>query len=254
MNKATAEFEIKVSNGRIVGQYNLSDGRYKMVIEKATQEKAIAKVEASELSTNEKFMKHNPKTKAERQFKELLEEAIKKGLRDFWRPIYDPSFYEVGTGICYQPGKKPATCRTYIWWETMAKNFLPECRSRLGTKYEYVAFLGVIIKKMVEIGWNVSEAWDMVCNDSKKLGHYWNSENAKYNLEDTGCREICGFFDFANTQKILAEDKETGGFWIAGGDYNKYSNTYPLAFIDACNRRLYHFNSAVGWIVLESPI
>ena len=66
---------------------------------------------------------------------------------------------------------------------------MPERASRLGIKTEYIAFLGVLIKKLVDSGWKVDDAWDAVCNDSKKLGHYWNSENAMHVPEPpTKCR------------------------------------------------------------------
>ena len=78
---------------------------------------------------------------------------------------------------------------------------------------------------LVAKGWTCCEAWDAICNDSKNLGHYRNSHNAKHQFEDTGSREICGFFDLANTYKILAEDKEAGGFWLAGGYYRNIVTT-----------------------------
>ena len=49
-------------------------------------------VPASQLSLEDRWMKYQPKTNAERHFKELVETAIKKGLKDFWRPVCDPSF------------------------------------------------------------------------------------------------------------------------------------------------------------------
>ena len=195
---STTEFEIKVSGG---------------------QDDTFVLVEASKLSLKDEFMKHKPKTDAERKFKELLTKAIQTGIKDFYRPRMDPSFSEDG-GICYKAGLKPAVGKSYNWWNKVAVEFYPERHSRLGTRLEYVAFLGVLIKKLVDSGWTVENSWNAVCNDSRQLGHYWNSKNAKHDLEPTGSREICGFFDLANTYKILARDEEAGGFWLAGGDCN----------------------------------
>ena len=227
MNKATADIEKMISEVFVL-------------------------VEASELSLSDEFMKYEPETRGEMEFKKQLTEAIKKGVKDFWRPKYDPSFNEEGNGICYVEGMKPAVGKSYNWWNKVAKAFYPERHSRLGTKSEYVAFLGVLIKKLVESGWKVEKAWRAVCCDSKELGHYWNSTNAKHTFEDTGSREICGFFDLANTYKILAEDEEAGGFWLADGNYYCYSDFYPLAYLVHHGNFGNNYNHSVGWIVQEA--
>ena len=269
MEKATTEFEIKVSSGRITNvNAILENGICKLTIETVAQNEPVAAVvaqektavenpqdafvfvEASKLSLDDEFMKYEPKTEREEKFKKQLAEAIKKGVKDFWRPRYDPSFNEDGTGICYVEGKRPAVGKSYNWWNMAAKAFCPEWQSHLGTKSEYEAFLGVLIKKLVENGWKTEEAWSAVCNDSRELGHYWNSQNAKHAFEDTGSREICGFFDLANTYKILAEDEEARGFWLTGGYYAGGSSNYPLADLWHDCLQDYGHNYGVGWLVL----
>ena len=269
MDKATTEFEIKVSSGRITNVNDvLENGICKLTIETAAQDEpteatvaqektantdltdAFVFVGASELSLDDEFMKYKPKTERGKNFKKQLTEAIKKGVKDFWAPKYDPSFNEEGTGICYVPGKKPAVGKSYNWWEKTAKKFCPERQSHLGLKSERVAFLGVLIKKLVESGWKVKEAWSAVCNDSRELGHYWNSENAKHAFENTGSREVCGFFDLANTYKILAYDEEACGFWLAGGLCNISSDYYPLADLGHGNYQDDNRCDSVGWLVL----
>lgn len=210
-------------------------------------------VEASKLRTNDDFMKHKPKTYEEEKFKKRLTEVIENGVKDFWRPKYDPSFTKEGKGICYMEGKKPAVEKSYNWWKKTAEAFCPRRHSRLGTKSEYVAFLGVLIKKLVESGWDVAEAWSAVCNDSRNLGYYWDSTNADNKLENTGSREVCGFFDIANTYKILADDEEKPGYyWRAGCHYTNNSFGFALAnfsmninhnFVDFCG---------VGWVVIPA--
>lgn len=260
--KTTTELEIEVSGGRITEAYVMPDGKCKLVIEVAapkgastkvtTLGDAFVKVEASKLSFEDEFMKHQPKTKAERDFMEKIKNVIKSGPKDFWRPKYDPSFNKAGTGICYHPGMAPAVGKTYNWWEKVAKEFKPECKSRLGTKSEYIAFFAVLIKKLVENDWTVANAWDAVCNDSKKLGHYLNSENAKHTFENTGSREVGGFFDLANTHKILAKDEEAGGFWLVGGFYYDGSYFHPLAVMYNHDGYNYDDNRSCGWLVLET--
>lgn len=266
--KATTEMEIKVSGGRILEAEVALNGVCKLIVEvdaiskettinevvSATEavnkDDIFVLVEASKLAWTDEFMSYKPTTNEEEKLKKLLTEAIIKGLKDFYRPVIDPSFNRYG-GICYLEGNKPAVNKSYNWWEKSAIEFMPERGSRLGTKTEYVAFLGVLLKKLVKSGWSMDKAWNAVCNDSRKLGHYWNSENAKHEFEPTCSREIVGFFDIANTFKILAEDEEAGGFWRAGGYYNLDSCWFPLADLDHCSNRKYVDNYCTGWLVLE---
>lgn len=248
--KATTELEIEVSGGRITEAYVMPDGKCKLVIELEALKGAstvvtpmgdtFVKVEASKLNIDDKFMKYLPETEAEKKLKEMITTVIKGNPKDFWHPKYEPSFNKAGTGICYKPGMAPAVGKSYNWWEKVAKEFNPKCKSRLGTKSEYIAFLAVLIKKIVENGWNVADAWFAVCNNSKKT------------FEETGCREICGFFDCISTFKILAEDEENGGFWLAGGIYNYISYDFPLADLYRFNNRNNDYCDSVGWIVLDS--
>lgn len=204
-------------------------------------------VPASELSLTDDFMCYAPVIGREKAFKELLTKVIKSGVSDFYRPKLDPSFDFQGN-ICYLAGRKPAVGKSYNWWKREAEKFCPGRNSRLGTKSEYVAFLGVLLKNLVASGWSINDAWNAVCKNSRKLGHYWDSKGALEHLEPTGSREICGFCDLGNTHKILAE--LVVGFWRVGGDYDSYGYEYPLANLD-----YYRFGNAdcdsVGWLVLE---
>ena len=213
-----------------------------------SKERDCILVEASKLSLKDSFMSHKPKTKAEKKFKETLTEVIKNGIEDFYRPAMDPSFANKAcTKIHYNAGDLPATGKSYNWWEETVK----DSKWCLGTKAQYVAFLGVLIKMLVAKGWTCCEAWDAVCNDSKNLGHYRNSDNAKHQFEYTGSREICGFFDLANTYKVLAKDEEAGGLWLAGGDCSDFSNSYPLADLGLNHRCDYGRSDGVAWLVLK---
>ena len=212
-------------------------------------------VEASRLSLDDEFMKYKPTTWQESQLKELLEKAISHSVKDFYRPCMDPSFDKDGS-ICYKARRSPAVDKSYIWWEHTAEGFMPERGSRLGTRFEYVAFLGVLIKDLVSEGWSIKKAWNAVCNDSKKLGHYWNSKNAKYALASTGTRKVGRFYDLINTSKILAEDEKAGGFWLASGYYLVNSTSYPLAdllhFTFNDHYRYNNLDHSVGWVVVPA--
>ena len=203
-------------------------------------------VRASELSTSDDFMKYTPKTPAEKAFKEAVEKVITAGVQDFYRPTLDPSFDGNGK-ICYQAGMKPAVGKSYNWWAENAKKL----GYRLGTRSEYIAFLAVLIKEAPKYGKTYAWAWNAVCNDSKELGHYKNSCNAKNEFEATGNREVCGCHDLANTCKLLAEDEETGGFWMAGGCYYDASYDLPLEVLCHYNDCLSDDCNSTGWLVLS---
>lgn len=256
--KTTAEMKIEISNARISNATIMPDGTCKLEleVEMATQKQnnneivsdECILVEASKLSLKDVFMSHKPKTKKEKEFKAILTEVIKSGIEDFYRPAMDPSFANKAcTKIHYNAGDLPATGKSYNWWEETVK----DSKWCLGTKAQYVAFLGVLIKMLVAKGWTCCEAWDAICNDSKNLGHYRNSDNAKNQFEYTGSREICGFFDLANTYKILAKDGETGGFWLAGGSCNYDGCNGPLAGLVLCNYCDGDHSYGVAWLVLK---
>lgn len=209
-------------------------------------------IEAEKLSVNDEFMQWGPQTSAERETKKLIIHVITSGVKNFYRPKYDPSFTVDKKNICFVPGEMPATGKSYEWWEETAKKYNLERNSRLGTILEYGAFLGVLIKKLVEEGRTVEWAWNAVCNDSKELGHYQNSENARWAFfERTGSREVCGYFDLGNTYKILAEDVTADAVWVAGGCFIQDSTYYPIADLDLTTDRTNGFTYSVGWIVLE---
>lgn len=204
-------------------------------------------VEAENLSLNDKFMQWKPKTVIQEITKKLITEAICTGVKNFYRPKCDPSFSDDGKSICFVTGKRPAVgYKSFEWWVNVAKDYNPERNSRLGTRLEYGAFLGVLMKKLVKEGKSVKWVWNSVCDVSHKLGHFSSSKNVKHFYELTGSRCICGFYDLGNTSKILADRIENHAFLLAGGSYDN-------AFY--CYLPLLHFSwnlcDSVGWIVLE---
>ena len=257
---------LKPLKGRITGSKLRPDGSCEFTVESEEPakveveevskpkrlENTYIRIEASKISLDDEFMQHNPKTKSEEELKELIRKVITSKVKDFWRPRLDPSFSEDEARICYVAGDVPAVGKSYIWWRRIAKKYNTKCRSRLGTRLEYVAFLGVLIKALISEGWDVADAWDAVCNNSTKLGHYWNSENAKNGLELTGSREICGFFDLGNTYKLLAMDENIEGFWLASGCYGYNCDEYPISNLSPNCYQNYDFDSSVGWLVFEN--
>ena len=259
------ELKIMVPNGWGVKEKVMADGSRMLVIKQNTsisgdttsnQKKGLfKKVPASELRLDDAFMKYNPRDKDLRYRKEMVENAIRNGLKDFWRPICDPSFDSNGK-LCFEPGQMPALGECVLVWYDIAKEFAPECGSRLGTRNEYIAFMAVLIKELVESGWKVADAWKAVYMDSKKLGHYRNSKDAKNFFEPTGSREVCGWYDLSNIYKILLEinEEDKEDTWFAGGTYATWSDIDMVGdFVNA--RDLDDCASlfgACGWLVFDS--
>lgn len=205
-------------------------------------------VDAESLSLDDKFLQYMPKTENQENTLNLIKEAITKKVRNFYLLI-TPSFNEDHTGIVAEFGRKPAVGESLRWWIKAAKAYCPERNSRLGTKLEYGAFLGVLIKKIHKSGFDISEAWSMVCSDSSSLGHYWNSPDFKHNLEPTGSRYMFGFYDLANTFKLFMNGDETSGFLLASGSFDVDSCDYPIGEISEIDEPSCPISYTTGWIV-----
>lgn len=231
MSKATTEFKIEVSDGRSSTSKKVT----------TNLDDVLILIEASKLGLEDDFMKYRPGKDETRvkNFKELLTQVIKKEVADFHRPKFDPSFAnKQHTEICYVAGKKPAIGKPCDAWVEMAKKFCPERESKIMKKSEYIAFRGWLIKKLVENGWSKKKAWNAVCPDLKKIGHYWDSKNAKHDFETIKSREILDLlYDLGSTCKLLIDDDDEGAnkFCVAGGDYFYDTNGDPLTALGYFN-------------------
>lgn len=234
MNKTTA-----IENKKILSKIKVLDDVFVLI-------------EASKLREDDEFLQHCPRNENEREFKELLVKVIKKGVKDFWKPIYDPSFTEEG-GIRFVKDAKVATGKSYAYWEFFARKHNARYRSRLGKRSEYIAFLGVFMKMLYENGWEISKVWSTVCKASNEVGHYWNSKDTNHEIECTGSREILVFCDLGNVCKIVSDDDDTfGGLWIVGGNYKYISDCCPL--VSMAHTYCDHSGgciSSTGWVVYE---
>lgn len=78
-------------------------------------------VPASQLSLKDDFLNYEPESYEQQILKDGIEGAIKDGVKDFRRPIIDPSINEKGE-IFFEFGNKPAVGKSILWWEKAAKN------------------------------------------------------------------------------------------------------------------------------------
>lgn len=198
------------------------------------------------------WLEHQPTTRRQEETLTLYQDAKAKGrLHTFTCMTIDASV-KYGK-LVYQKGLPIKTGFSQNQWAKMLKDYNPSRNSRQMTRTEYACRNLFLIQRLVESGYEINEAWKEVCDDSRKIGHYRNSDNPKYDFEPTGSREVCGFCDLGNAWKFLAEDpwEEAGGFWAAGGSCHFDSNNYPVAY-------LFHYNfvdnahyNAVGMLALD---
>lgn len=176
------------------------------------------------------WLEHQPTTLRQEETLTLYQEAKAKGrLHAFTCMTVDPSIKD--GKLVYQKGLPIRTGFSQRQWAKMLKEYNPSRNSRQMTRTEYACRNLFLIQRLVESGYKIEDAWRAVCDDSREIGHYRNSENPKGDFEPTGSREVCGFCDLANAWKFIAEDpwEEGGGFWAAGGDYDYGSNCNPVA-------------------------
>lgn len=214
-------------------------------------EKYFPIVKASTLSLEDEFLKHEPNTENQKKFKRKLIAVIKSGLSDFRAQRMDSSIDDEGN-IYYKEGMFPAVGKSANWWYKKAKEFMPERESRLGTTGERIAFLGLVIKCLIEYKkYTVSDAWIAVCDQSKDLGNCWDSENTDYeSFEPTGSRQIGEWYDLLNTIKITF-DSGIDGFWIVGGSCIYDGDASPLSCITYIRNSYADYYDSTGWIVLS---
>lgn len=224
----------------------------KRELEVTSLNEPLMMVNTSENGFYDKVLNYKSENDNIQEFIKAIREVQQVGIEPFYRPVMDPSIE--GDKVVYKKGKKPAVGYSFNKWVKAVKA-MPAVEGKswkLGTEYQYYAFLVQLINQLVAIGWDVKRAIEAVVLDSKELGHYWNSKNALHDLEMTGNREICGVCDLANTYKLLTcSNEEVGGLWLAGGCCVNLSYYYPLA-------DLYHGDfvdhdsyDTVAWLVLE---
>ena len=215
-------------------------------MKETTAKNEVQKVFGSDSNIYAELLKHRPANDAEWRFISNLKKAVSGSVKPFEVFVNDPSIGRNGL-LQFVTGYTPAVGYSYNELEELGK----KSGLRLGNINEYVLFLGTLINNLISVeGWNEAYAWNSVCTDSRKLGHYKDSVGVKNYFEPTGSRKIVGKADLANTYKILASGEEKyGGFWLAGGSYRNsgyIDSLASLVFHLNCERSFHH---GVGWFV-----
>lgn len=226
-------------------------------------------VEASKINESDKFLSFDPydipwgslrneyepdsvafvdylkRTKRVEKFMEVLKNAIKNSPKcDFYCQAVEPSIKKAGKfgisdEICFVEGAPPAYGHSPRFWRREAKGFNPEKNSRLGTKTEYILFLGTIVKKLIEIHDVDAEI-------------VWYALTHNRNLLMQKCKEKA--IPITDSIKIL--DDEKGGFVFAGKSYpveSIFDGNSPVIDFVPCelNWEVIDKDSHLGWIVLD---
>ncbi len=215
----------EVKDGYILTMFEIEEeGEYNLI----SQNELECRIDPNTFAGE--WLDHEPTSRRQKETLMLYKEAKAKGrLHAFTCMRVDPSIPD--GKLVYQKGLPPATGYSQRKWVKILKEYCPSRNSRQMTRTEFACRNLFLIQKLYESGkYTVDEAWQAVCDDSRRIGHYRNSFGYIGNFEPTGSREVCGFYDLANTWKLLAEDpwEEAGGFWAAGGSYYNFSNIYPV--------------------------
>ena len=207
-------------------------------------------VRVSSLSLTNKFMAYEPENATEEWIKMNIIEAINTKLPDFRTSIYAPSVDRNGN-IAFVKGARPAVGYHANWWYDRIKVLISGMNPRLGNKLQYAAYMGILIRTLVEEeGYSVRDAWKAICDDSRVLIVDDGTERAKGVFKNTGVKQIGKWCDLTICYKLLKRDIAPG-LLLAGGSEIYKDSKFCLAdfiMVFAFNG---NFTNATAWIVTD---
>ncbi len=184
-------------------------------------------------------------TSEQKTFKENVLEAIEnmpaEGFR--WLPAYEPSKDEKGN-IQFISEQNVLRGLSSHEWEEKANDYSPDNGSQMAPTTTYF----LLLLRWLKDGHATVE---QLADDSKDIGHYWNSKNAKHDYEKTGERQFGGLNGFVgNTYKIVKDPDSGSGFSFLGGRYDDNGDEFPVA--DVCHDATpnNHHGDSVGLLEL----
>ena len=260
MTKATEhEWVLKTSSGQKITKVEIIDKghgiKYYTTLDEdddismqestSEYEEMFPIVDIESVSITDSFMAYNPTTPNQTRVRRDIRTAKRKQMKNFRRAELIPSFQEDGRSICYEVDGRPAVGRTPKWWRDILEKFDSEKNSRMGNILEYDAFLGTVIKRLVEKeNYSVEKAWEIVC-DSRI--NSWNLERSK-----SEGKEIIGkVYDRENIRQIVHGYQGTD-FLLIGSLYEKGSMVSPIATIEEVESPASYYEKATGWLVLDA--
>lgn len=159
-------------------------------------------------------------TERQKKFKDNALKALKnkptEGYR--WIPVFEPSIDSKGN-LRYVAGAEVLRKLTPYDWEDGFKEYSSKNGSQLAPITTYFLLALRWLKDGVA-------SLEELADDSKEIGHYWNSENTKHDFERTGEREFGGIYGFVgNTYKTVKDSESSSGFSFVGGCYRDTGGT-----------------------------
>lgn len=208
-------------------------------------------IEVSTLSKRDKIFRYKPKSHSQEIVKNGIFKAIDMKLKNFMVFTISPSLDENGK-LIYKKGTYPIIEKSVEWVYQKSQELYPERNSRIGDENHYYAFLGYFIKYLVEEKKeSIDNAWYIVCDDSKIIGNYFNTELTENKLEKSGSRAIGEFYDLGNTYKIIRDSSSETKFSLAGGCYKDLSYLQYLSNIMPLISVKKDIKNAVPWIICD---
>lgn len=163
---------------------------------------------------------------------EALKNKPKEGYR--WIPVFEPSVSD--KNLQYVAGEKVLRMLYSDEWEQIFNEYSPTNGSQPASITTYF----LLALRWLKDG---TATLKQLADDSKEIGHYWDTENYKGDLEKTGEREFGGLFGFVgNTYKIVKDPASDSGFSYVGGHCGGFGNDMPLTnvkFVKYPNRNPY---------------
>lgn len=208
-------------------------------------EESFVLIEASKISrkTNE-FLHYKQRTTNEKELKGLLSIISRRGLEDFCCSVYQPSFINSRCErIKFVKVIKFKTRKSLNDWIRPIRRYYPQRYSRIATKLHYAAILGVIMKELVDEGYDKVEVWNAFCNEKERIKDFLSKDKSK--------RKVDLFYNLIMKQNILLNDEEDiEQYWITNRDeksmsylscevneYAKSSQEVPLVIMDAASSK-----------------
>ena len=163
-------------------------------------------------------------TYGQKKFKKNALKALKnkptEGYR--WIPVFEPSIDSKGN-LQYVAGAEVFRGLKFHIWEDWLDKYSPDNGSHEASITTYFLLALRWLKDGIA-------TLEQLADDSKEIGHYCTSENARHNFEKTGEREFGGLYGFVgNTYKIVKDSESSSGFSLGGGNYNNSGFSSPLA-------------------------
>lgn len=196
---------------------------------------------------------YDSKTKIKRKFSTAEQKSFRGNVLDAlsdkpkegcWIPVFEPSSDEK-EGLQFVKGEKPLVGLDCFEWSKKMREYSPTNESRSSSKTTYYLLLLRWLKDGIV-------TLEQLTERSEKIGHYYNSENAKGGLERTGERKFGGLYGFVgNTFKIVEDSDSYTGYSIIEGSYWQKGNNSPVSEVFQYGSPDYKSDDTVGLLELK---